>query len=405
MAKLTCPDCNRTIDNEEAQYCPVCGANLYESVTPWVCKACGQENEPQAMFCIGCGQSKEKQIEKARTFTGKISYFFQSKVFKYGILLLLIMLLGGGGSYYYFNNMNEGKYLSRYASAANTIEDVNAVVVSHIKEDVLSQSKPEEIRDQLKGKQDDLEKHAQEFAEKKAFQNYEKQHADVTSLLQKESILIDQILQVTDNPLDEKTEAEIEEIKENIDTIKTLSSSIQVPSANFTSSTDLSQIPQQLSSFVNAKKKANQEKTDRLAANQGFFRQMDEAIQQYNSAKEDLGSMKESSRKGMMWADYFNILDRARSSRIAVKNKVDPINAPAGTVQLKQQYLSVLNKSIRYCELLRMAANLEYNHHYTEANQKEEEAKAVDKQVQSEYAAFSERYDGAKNRLTNVNNL
>ena len=103
MAKLTCPDCNRTIDNEEAQFCPFCGANLYESVTPWVCKACGQENEPQAMFCIGCGQSKEKQIEKARTFTGKISYFFQSKVFKYGILLLLIMLLGGGGSYYYFN--------------------------------------------------------------------------------------------------------------------------------------------------------------------------------------------------------------------------------------------------------------------------------------------------------------
>ena len=68
----------------------------------------------------------------------------------------------------------------------------------------------------------------------------------------------------------------------------------------------------------------------------------------------------------------FTILDRARSSRIAVKNKVDPINAPAGTVQLKQQYLSVLNKSIRYCELLRMAANLEYNHHYTEANQKEQ---------------------------------
>ena len=82
MAKLTCPDCNRTIDNEEAQYCPVCGANLYESVTPWVCKACGQENEPQAMFCIGCGQSKEKQIEKARTFTKNVTV--ETPAFRHG---------------------------------------------------------------------------------------------------------------------------------------------------------------------------------------------------------------------------------------------------------------------------------------------------------------------------------
>lgn len=255
MATKQCPACRQMVDHETAQFCPFCGADLYESVNPWKCKKCGQVNEPKAMFCIGCGQSKELQKEKEKTIGGKAGYLLRSNVFKYGLLVLFVMLIGAGGSYYFFNNMYEGKYLERYAAAARTVAEAHDVIVSNIKSDVLSQSKPEDIRNRLKETKDALDRHAQEFAQKKPFKDYEKQHADVTDLLQKESLLIDQIVQITDNPLDENTDATMEEIKQNIDAIKELSSGIQVPTASFTPSVDLASAVQQLSIFVSAKKK------------------------------------------------------------------------------------------------------------------------------------------------------
>ena len=406
MATKQCPACRQMVDHETAQFCPFCGADLYESVNPWKCKKCGQVNEPKAMFCIGCGQSKELQKEKEKTIGGKAGYLLRSNVFKYGLLVLFVMLIGAGGSYYFFNNMYEGKYLERYAAAARTVSEAHDVIVSNIKSDVLSQSRPEDIRNRLKETKDALDRHAQEFAQKKPFKDYEKQHADVTDLLQKESLLIDQIVQITDNPLDENTDATMEEIKQNIDAIKDLSSGIQVPTASFTPSVDLASAVQQLAIFVSAKKKENKEKMERLAANQKFFRQMDEAIDQHNSAREDLGSMLESTRKSsIIWADYFNLLDRARSTRMSVRYKVDLINPPAGTEHLKQQYLAILDKSVRYCELMSMAAHLTFRHYYVDGDQKEKEAENLNRQVQGEYKAFLESYAAEKVRLTNVNNL
>ena len=81
------------------------------------------------------------------------------------------------------------------------------------------------------------------------------------------------------------------------------------------------------------------------------------------------------------------------------------ITAPEGTEDLKRSFRGVLDSSISYCELMREAANLGFNNYHADRMKKENAAKDVDSQVQNDYAAFIDKYNAAKKRLTNPNNL
>ena len=101
----------------------------------------------------------------------------------------------------------------------------------------------------------------------------------------------------------------------------------------------------------------------------------------------------------MIWADYFKVLDQAKDARTSVRYKVKDIKCPQGTEDLKKDFLQVLDDSVRYCEVMRIGANLSFNRYYIDGYRKKEEADKIDKNVQSEYASFIDEYEKVKNDL------
>lgn len=395
MKEIVCPKCKQVIADADTKFCPKCGADLQAVTTNWTCKKCGQVNSADASFCKSCGDDRDKQT--------KLIY---SEKFRYALVVAAVILIGGLGSYFYFNGENEQRYLTNYAAASRDLGEVNGVLTSNVKIETLKATKPEVLAEQLKTQKDVLDAQAKIFSDMKPFKNYDKQHADLISLLQKESEIIGQVIQIVSNPLDSTVDASIENIKSNVATVKTLEEQLTVPNANFVSTVNLSTVPEQLNIFVGEQRKINQEKMDKLAANQEFFRQMDDAIHRYDGAKSDLGKILDSHKtSAIIWADYFSVLDRAKSARTDIRNSVSEIVAPPGTENLKRDFRVVLDDSISYCELMREAANLGFNNYFLDQAKKEKAAKDVDAQVQSEYATFMDNYAAAKNRLLNVNNL
>ncbi len=395
MKEIICPKCKQVIADADTKFCPKCGADLQTVTTNWTCQKCGQLNSADAGFCKNCGDSRDKQT--------KLIY---SEKFRYALVVAAVVLIGGLGSYFYFNGANEDRYLTNYAAASRDLVEVNGILVSNIKIETLKSTKPETLAEQLKTQKDVLDAQATIFSDMRPFTNYDKQHADLIALLQKESEIIGQVIQVVSKPLDSTVDASIENIKNNLAAVKTLEEQIKVPNATFVSTVNLSTVPEQLNIFVGEQRKINQEKMDKLAANQEFFRQMDDAIHRYDGAKADLGKILDSNKtSGMIWSDYFNVLDRAKSARTDIRNSVSEIVSPPGTENLKRDFRAVLDDSISYCELMREAANLGFNNYAFDRMKKEKAADEVNAQVQNEYANFIDSYNAAKNRLLNVNNL
>lgn len=396
MENKTCPKCGAEIPEGDMNFCPKCGANLLETVSQkWTCQNCGAENSADALFCTSCGESKEKQ-----------NSLLYSPKFKFGIILLLVVLIGGFGSYFYFNGVNEEKYLTYYMAAARDIQDADKVVGSQLKISTIKATKTDDLINQLNAQKKILEGQLEIFSRTNPFKNYEKQHDDVINLLQKEISALDQSIQLISNPLDTTTDNTLETMKKNLSTAKDLSAQIKIPNANFSPNEDLLAAPDQLGLFIAEQKKVHAEKMEKLAANQEFFRQMDEALNRYNAARTDLGKMLETTRKSdMTWNDYFNMLDNAKSARTSVRYTVSEIKPVAGMEYLKEEFMEVLDAAIRYCEMMRAAANLGFNNYNYQRYRKEQESHEVDTQVKEKYDAFIQRYESEKNRLTNVNNL
>lgn len=211
-------------------------------------------------FVNFCGESRAKQ--------NKIIY---SPKFRYAPALVAVMLIGGFGSYFYFSGVNEEKYLTNCTAAARDIGTVNGNVVGNIKLDTLKSTKPETLAEQLKTQKNILDAQAKIFSEPVPFNSYERRHADAIALLQTESNIVDQIIQVVSNPLDANVETLIDSIKNNIAAAETLEDQINVPNANLAANANLSGVPEQLSLFVAEQKKIHAEKSEKLAANQKFF--------------------------------------------------------------------------------------------------------------------------------------
>ena len=396
MENKTCPKCGAAIPEGNVNFCPKCGANLLDAFAEkWTCKNCGTENSVDARFCVACGESREKH-----------SKLFYSPKFRFGVILILVILIGGFGSYFYFNGVNEDKYLSYYTMAARDIQNVDLAVGSKLKVTTMKATKQEELINLLNAQKKILDSQLENFSHITPFKNYETQHDNVINILQKEIAVLDQSAQLVSNPLDSTTDNTLESMKKNLATVKELSAEIQMPKANFSPTEDLINMPDQLNIFIAEQKKVYAEKMEKLAANQEFFRQMDVSINRYNAARTDLGKMLETTRKSdMTWNDYFNMLDNAKSARVNVRHNVSEIRPVAGMEYLKEEFMEVLDAAIRYCEMMRAAANLGFNKYNYQRYRKEQESKEVDTQVKEKYDAFIQRYENEKNRLTNVDNL
>lgn len=400
-----CQKCGKTISDTESKFCPYCGNKIEPA--GWQCTNCLATNDGEASFCKKCGKAKGGTHNNNNAGNSESLPFTKYKYFKHIAITIALLIVTACGSYYYFNNMNEGRYLKLYAEAYHTLNEANSVLVSNTRQGVLTSDSASELKTRLQKEKDEIDSEVKEFTSRKPFQGYTAQHEAVIELLQKESNVLGLAIQVLNNPLDDGLDAQVEEAKETVQQIKDLSGQISVPSTVMTLDDDITVLPVQLKAYVAEERKKEEERKRieaerqaRLKELKDFFSEMDAAIDQYNNAKTNLGGMMESSRNGgMIWADYFRILNQAKSDRESVRYKVRNIKAPQGTEELKRDFLEVLDDSIRYCDVMKIGANLAFNHYYYSADQKKGEADKIDKDVQDKYASFTDQYETAKNNL------
>lgn len=400
-----CQKCGKIISDNESEYCPYCGSKFEDA--GWQCPDCMTMNDNEGNFCKKCGKARCVGFEQHKMSFGDSTSFMQYKYFKHIVITLVLLIITAGGSYYYFNNMNEGNYLKLYSEAHNTLNEANGVVVSNTRQGNITADSVDELKTRLQNEKDEIDSEVKEFTSRKPFEGYTAQHEAVTELLQKESSVFGLAIQVLSNPLDDSVDASLDDAKETVQRIKDLSGQISVPNTVMTLDDDITVLPTQLKAYVTEERKKEEERKRieaerqaRLKELNDFFGEMDSAIDQYNNAKSNLGGMMESSRKGgMIWADYFRVLNQAKSDREAVRYKVRNIKAPQGTEELKRDFLEVLDDSIRYCDVMKIGANLAFNHYYYSADQKKEEADKIDKGVQDRYASFNDQYETVKNDL------
>ena len=400
-----CQKCGKIILDNESEYCPYCGSKIGNA--GWQCPDCMTVNDNEGNFCKKCGKAREVSFEQHKVSFGDSMSFMQYKYFKHIVITLVLLIITAGGSYYYFNNMNEGNYLKLYSEAHNTLNEANGVVCSNTRQGTITADSVDELKTRLQNEKDEIDSEVKEFTSRKPFEGYTAQHEAVTELLQKESSVFGLAIQVLSNPLDDGVDASLDDAKETVQRIKDLSGQISVPNTVMTLDDDITVLPAQLKAYVTEERKKEEERKRieaerqaRLKELNDFFSEMDSAIDQYNNAKSNLGGMMESSRNGgMIWADYFRVLNQAKSDREAVRYKVRNIKAPQGTEELKRDFLEVLDDSIRYCDVMKIGANLAFNHYYYSADQKKEEADKIDKGVQDRYASFTDQYETVKNDL------
>lgn len=429
-----CSACGALV-KKGASFCPSCGASLQH--TDWICPQCGGKNSEDASFCSLCGARKGDGVSDATAVMRPVQppqdgYFpppiapaqAQTSASQGGahpaasqnmrlwivggVLLIFLLLAVGGGSYYYFNYMNEESYLKQYRLAADAVEEMDALLSSEVRAEKLKGAAASNIRKKLQARKNAFDDTAKDFAKRKAFKGYESQHADTVSLMQKESALVDEIMVVLSNPLDAQADEMIKTIREDISARSDLGARIQVNGASFIAGAELSGVPQQLSLFVSSerkddeeKKRIEKEKQERLAVMQTFFSKMEDLINRYESAKTDLNDIMNSSYKNdIIWSDYFDTVDRAKHTRQAFRNELRGISAPAGAEGVKAELDSVLAHALTYCELKSQAAHLQFNRYYANASKKEAEARAMDDDIQKEYAAFKRHFKEEKDRLT-----
>ena len=400
-----CQKCGKIISDNESEYCPYCGSKFEDA--GWQCPDCMTMNDNEGNFCKKCGKARCVGFEQHKMSFGDSTSFMQYKYFKHIVITLVLLIITAGGSYYYFNNMNEGNYLKLYSEAHNTLNEANGVVCSNTRQGTITADSVDELKTRLQNEKDEIDSEVKEFTSRKPFEGYTAQHEAVTELLQKESSVFGLAIQVLSNPLDDGVDAYLDDAKETVQRIKDLSGQISVPNTVMTLDDDITVLPAQLKAYVTEERKKEEERKRieaerqaRLKELNDFFSEMDSAIDQYNNAKSNLGGMMESSRNGgMIWADYFKVLNQAKSERESVRYKVRNVKAPQGTEELKRDFLEVLDDSIRYCDVMRIGANLAFSHYYYSADQKKNEANDIDRKVQSDYAAFIDKYNTDKDSL------
>ena len=420
-----CHKCGNKLD-EEAVFCPKCGAKVASTAAAgWTCSSCGANNDESDSFCSKCGTAKNsvpavRNVSMVSTkpsppenydyndeeLTGFQAWLAEGNNKRFLIIGVVLTLIVGIASFLFFRGMSEDDYLKNYGAVSRTLSEshdmlVNNVTMSSVKEEQVGQLKKD-----LEQEKQEIDALAETFAGMKPFRNYEKQHKDVIELLQKESSVFDSVITICSNPITPDNDALLEKVKNDTDAIKTLSADISVPNTSLTTASDITMLYQHLQNIVTEQRKINKEKMEKLEAMKKFFNAMDDAIQKYDTSKTDMHQLLQTARKGdMLWMDYFRQLDNVKSARQGVKNKVSSLSAPAGTEALRSELIDILSESIRYCEQMRIAANLQFRDYYVSAGRVEQKAKEMDPQIQTSYDKFMAKYKAEKERLTDIKNL
>ena len=185
--------------------------------------------------------------------------------------MLVTLFVVAFGSYMYFSGIQEDKYLLQYAEVSRSLNTTNETLVNDISKEKLKNDQLKNIKEDLELQKKIVDDMAKNFSDNKPLSKYDKQHKDTIELLQKESVLISNIIAAIDNPLDANNDAALGALQESIDTLKSLSNDIVIPNTTLVTNADLSGIVSPLNAYVNEQRRINKQKMERLQAMQKFF--------------------------------------------------------------------------------------------------------------------------------------
>jgi hypothetical protein len=338
------------------------------------------------------------------TVTAKRQFKLQTNT-KILIGVLAAFLFIALGTYYYFLATAQKDYLNKSSKMANQISSTNEMLGSNLNDNITNNN-IEAINNKMRQYKSELQDAREEFVSNPCPKKYQNDNKRILDIIRLENSILNQIPLILSNPLSSETDTILDSLRKNITNAKEISSEITIPDVQINFSGDISVVPDKLSLYCEDQRRANKEKMERLNSLNTFFNKMDAIIQENSGAKKDLGSMLDSIRNGgYTWQDYFNLIDEARSTRQNLRNEVDNLETPKGTETLKQDFSGILTQAIQYCDIMEAGANLEYDDNYDAATYKYNEAKEVNKKIQSQYKTFLLNYDSEKERLTNPENL
>lgn len=360
------------------------------------CINCGNFLEEGVCFCEKCGTSINASTleDTMPTATNSISTSCVPEKKNLGIakhkktlICSFAIILGLLVSFLGYRYYQENTYLQTCSSLSSELTNKNTDFVNSIKELSKSSSKDISSKNMASFKENkvSIENILQEYSSRSVPEKYDNEDKQLAALLRQELAIITKAAFIIENPTEPNIDAQIKEIKKELENLKGTIAVISIPKSNFTllATLSLDILPEQLLTYTRLK---NREKMNLLQHN-NFLRSINNLVQKYDAKKYDMGSMLENVRTGAYSRQqYLSNVNMERQSRIQLRNEAFSLIAPPELNSLKSDFINILTLSIDYCNSMYSAgvANISVQ----QSQSIYSDAQGIDKNVQEKYAAF-----------------
>lgn len=426
MTQQICAICGQDMD-DGARFCSACGGQLQAAGR--ICEQCRQSNPESAHFCMNCGEGLTAQEIAAVDSTAihhlanaaavpltpslgqpvpttpsvGQSLFTQKNLAVMAIILLFLAAAGGG--YYYYTQQMTQRFLSASSLLAGQLAEADARLGSQFEQPIDAQFITT-LKQDWPGQIEELQAAVDEWKAVKCPNQYLPQKQLLDQVGEIQLAILGQIPDILAHPLAAETDDGLESLRQNMEKVQDLSETLQLPGVRLSHSSQAAAVADRLSAYCSEQREIYKAKLARLEAMTTYFNQMDSILQKNSEAKTGLGAMLGKIRNGEYgWPDYFKMIDGAKSTRESLRNQVNRLVTPAGTEEYTAELSRLLSLSINYCDIMKAGATSESKGDYEAANRKYIEAQTLNDQIQSQYSAFTSKYQNGKTALTNIDNL
>lgn len=429
MEDQACRFCGKEME-EAARFCSACGSELQD--TGRVCAKCHQANPDEAHFCMTCGDDLTAQEMAAAVEGGNIHHLANTTVVSLNPIaeafsstaapskrhaavsvsksalvagIIILLLAASAWAYSYYTRQVTQKFLTASSQVAVQIFESNQMLADLFNQPINAQTSPI-LAQMLPAYIQNLQVSADNWSATKCPDKYLAQKESLTSLVQVQLEIMEQIPAILAHPLVAETDAITKSLRENMAQATQISAQLQLPGVAIQNDAQLPVIADKLAAYTAQQREIYKAKLARLESMNSYFKQIDSILQKNNEAKSGLGTMLEKIRSGEYdWADYFTMIDGARTARANLLTQVNRVKTPSGAEEYSAELSRLLSQSINYCDIMKAGATAESKGDYATANKKYIEAQTLNDQIQSQYAAFNSKYQNGKAQLTNINNL
>ncbi len=425
MAQQTCTVCGQEMD-DAARFCSACGGELDSAGR--VCAKCHQSNPDRAHFCMTCGDDLTTQEiaaidacavhHLANTTTVPLNPVMgipapsapsagQSAAAKRSLAVIgvVVLLAAAGGVYYYYTQQTIQRFLSASSLLTGHLAASEQKLADHFDQPIDAQSIAT-LQQAWPGQIQELQNSVDAWKAVKCPDQYLAPKQILGRAAEIQLAVMGQIPDILAHPLAAETDGVLESLRQNLNEAQDLSETFQLQGLQLPNSDKATAVTDKLSAYCAEQREIHKAKLARLEAMNVYFQQMDSIIQKNNEAKTGLGAMLDKIRSGEYgWPDYFKMIDGAKATRESLRAQVNRLVTPAGTEEYTAELSRLLSLSVNYCDIMKAGATSESKGDYAAANKKYIEAQTLNDQIQSQYSAFTSKYQSGKTALTNIDNL